>query len=170
MGVLRRGYRVPFSPPPPLFLVPIPLPSYSPSSPKGVALREEVVALLAKGAIEPAPPLSGLLQPPVRRVEDIGLVEACDRIVPSQWVRPSNTFQDGDQSVDSLVCSERQLDGLHRPEGCIPSGPCASGQPSLLAGFGRRAGLPVSSTLFWTLPSSSGLHQGHGSCLAHSPS
>ena len=55
--VLRRGYRIPFSSPPPLFPVPISLPSYSPSSPKGVALREEVVALLAKGAIELAPPL-----------------------------------------------------------------------------------------------------------------
>ena len=53
--VLRWGYRVPLSPPP-LSPVPIPIPSYSPLSPKGIALREEVIALLAKGAIEEAPP------------------------------------------------------------------------------------------------------------------
>ena len=67
------------------------------------------------------PPPSGFLQPPVRRVEDLGLVEACDRSVPFQWVHPSNSFQDRDQSVDSPVCSEGRLDGIHRPEGCIPS-------------------------------------------------
>ena len=79
--------------------------SYSLLSPNGVALRVEVVALLAKGAIEGPP---RFLQSPVRSVEDLGLVEACDRPVPSQWgVRLSDPFQDGDQSVDSPVCSER---------------------------------------------------------------
>ena len=59
--VLRTGYRVPLSSPPQLSPVLIALPSYSPSLPKGVALREEVVALLAKGAIEPA----SLFPPPL---------------------------------------------------------------------------------------------------------
>ena len=58
--VLRRGYRFPFSSPPPLSPVPIPLPSYSPSSIKGIAFRGEVAALLAKGEVEPAAPSPGI--------------------------------------------------------------------------------------------------------------
>ena len=50
--VLRMGYRLPFSSPPPLSQVLISLPSYSPSSIRGIALLEKDLALLAKGAIE----------------------------------------------------------------------------------------------------------------------
>ena len=57
--VLRMRYRLPFSLPPPLSPVPIPLPSYSPSSVKGIALHGEVSVLLAKGAIELTPPSPG---------------------------------------------------------------------------------------------------------------
>ena len=57
--VLRFGYRVPFVVPPPLSSVPIHLPSYSPSSTRGVALLEAVQDLLAKGAIELAPSTPG---------------------------------------------------------------------------------------------------------------
>ena len=39
----------------------------------------------------PPPSYSGLLQQPVCRVEDLGLVEACDRFVPSQW-NPSKSI------------------------------------------------------------------------------
>ena len=52
-------YSLPFSSPPPLSLVSIPMPSYSPSSIKGKALQKEVLLLLAKGAIELAPPSPG---------------------------------------------------------------------------------------------------------------
>ena len=45
--------------PPPLSQVPIPLPSYSPTSIKGIVLHGEVSALLANGAIELAPPSRG---------------------------------------------------------------------------------------------------------------
>ena len=55
MEVLRLGYRVPFVSDPPLSAVPIPLPSYSPSSIKGKALQGEIEALIAKGAVELAP-------------------------------------------------------------------------------------------------------------------
>ena len=55
MEVLREGYRIPFLRPPPLSPVPIPLPSYSPSSTKGVALRDCTLSLVAKGAVELAP-------------------------------------------------------------------------------------------------------------------
>ena len=52
--VLRFGYVIPFHSPPPLSSTPIPLPSYTPSSIRGVALAAAVKDLLSKGAIEPA--------------------------------------------------------------------------------------------------------------------
>ena len=57
--VLRLGYRVPFVSDPPLSVVPIPLPSYSPLSIKGKALQGEIEALIAKGAVEIAPSSPG---------------------------------------------------------------------------------------------------------------
>ena len=106
MEVLQWGYRVLFSSPPPPSPFPISLPSYSLSSLKGVVLREELVALLAKGAIELAPPSPGFYSQ-LRCMEDLGLMEACDRPVQSKWVCPSNPFQDGDQPVSPSVHSER---------------------------------------------------------------
>ena len=49
--VLRFGYRVPFLVTPHLSNVPIPLPSYSPSFIRGLALSAAVADLRAKGAI-----------------------------------------------------------------------------------------------------------------------
>ena len=57
--VLRFSYRVLFLVTPPLSNVPIPLPSYSPSSIRELALSAAVADLRAKGAIEPAPPSPG---------------------------------------------------------------------------------------------------------------
>ena len=57
--VLHFGYQVPFRFLPPLSHVPLPLPSYSPSSIRGLALTAEVSDLLAKEAIELAPPSPG---------------------------------------------------------------------------------------------------------------
>ena len=55
MEVLRYRYRIPFLCKPPLTKVPISLPSYHPSSTKGVALGEATRALVAKSAVELAP-------------------------------------------------------------------------------------------------------------------
>ena len=55
MEVLRFGYCLSFRAIPLLSPVPIPLPSYSPTSIKGIALQAEVADLRAKGAVEPAP-------------------------------------------------------------------------------------------------------------------
>ena len=57
--VLRSGYRIPFRSRPPLSHVPIPLPSYSPNSIRGLALSDAVSALVEKEAIEIAPPSPG---------------------------------------------------------------------------------------------------------------
>ena len=53
--VLRVGYCLPFLGAPPLSNVPIPMPSYSPTSIKGAALEEVTLGLVAKGAVELAP-------------------------------------------------------------------------------------------------------------------
>ena len=55
MEVLRYDYRIPFLCDPPLSKVPISMPSYHPSSTKGVALGEVTQALVAKSAVELAP-------------------------------------------------------------------------------------------------------------------
>ena len=57
--VLHFGYRIPFRSRPPLSHVPIPLPSYSPDSIRGLALSDAVCALVEKEAIEIAPPSPG---------------------------------------------------------------------------------------------------------------
>ena len=57
--VLRYGHRVPFRSLPPLSHVPIPLPSYSPNSIRGLALSDAVSALVENEAIEIAPPSPG---------------------------------------------------------------------------------------------------------------
>ena len=74
MEVLRWGYRIPFLSHPPLSAEPIPMPSYNPSSTKGVALGEVTQALIAKGAVElaPFPSLPRLLQPSVFGVKTSG--------------------------------------------------------------------------------------------------
>ena len=51
--VLRDGYRVPFTDsPPPLARTPVSFPTYRAGSPRAQALRQEVEAMLAKGALE----------------------------------------------------------------------------------------------------------------------
>ena len=53
MTVLRDGYRVPFTDsPPPLARTPVSFPTYRAGSPRAQALRQEVEAMLAKGALE----------------------------------------------------------------------------------------------------------------------
>ena len=55
MEALRVGYWISFDRPPPLSECPISLPAYSPHSIRGVALNQELLNLLRKGAVEPAP-------------------------------------------------------------------------------------------------------------------
>ena len=57
--VLRFGYRVPFLSRHPLSSIPLPLPSYNPSSIRGLAFADAVSDRVAKAAIEPAPPTPG---------------------------------------------------------------------------------------------------------------
>ena len=102
--VLRMGYCLPFSPPPPLSPVSIPLPSYSPTSIKGIALPGEVSAFLAKGAIELTPPLSFILQPSFCCVEDLGVMEARDDLSRlNEFVLQTPFKMESSQSVLSSI-------------------------------------------------------------------
>ena len=101
-------YHLPFSLLSPLSPVPIPLPSYSPSSMTGIVLCGEVLALLAKEAIELAPP-SWILQLSVCCMEDLRVMEVCDRPVSVEQVCSSNSLQDGVQPVGPQFHSKERL-------------------------------------------------------------
>ena len=59
MEALREGYMILFSRRPPLSDQPPPMPSYSPLSIRGRALKKEFIDLPHKGAIERAPQTAG---------------------------------------------------------------------------------------------------------------
>ena len=91
-------------------------------------------------------------------------MEARDRFVPSEQVRSSNLFQDGVQSLGSLIHSEGRLDGLHRLEGHVPlsSLPIHPDSHKFLR-------FVVDGTVyqFWPIHSPSGIYMGHGSGVSH---
>ena len=79
-----------------------------------------------KGSCRAHSPLSALLQPSFCSLEGKGLVEASDRPFASELLHHPNATQDGDQPVGPPCGTEGRLDGLHRFEGCLPSGFSAS--------------------------------------------
>ena len=110
-----------------------------------------------------------LLQPSLRRVEDLGVLETCHRSLDPQSFCGCVTFSDGDHPVGSSVCSSGQLDGLHQPQGIVLAGTCPSGLSPLPSVCGTGQGVPVHCSLLWSLHGSAGLHTGHGSCIRNSP-
>ena len=170
MEVLRYGYRIPFLCAPPLTKAPISMPSYHPSSTKRVALEEATRALVAKSAVELAPlPSPRLLQPTFRCVEDLGVLETRHRSLVPQSLRGCVALSHGDHPVCPSLCSSGRLDGLHRPQGSLPAGPCPSGLSALPSVCGSGQCLPILCPLLRTLHGSTGLLTGHGSCFRHSP-
>ena len=122
MEVLRLGYRVPFMSDPPLSVVPIPLPSYSPSSIKGKALQRGKETLIAKGAVKLAPLSPGFYSHLFMVQKASGSWRPVINLVVIEQVRPTYATQDGVQPVGSPVHQEFRLDDLHRSQGCLPSG------------------------------------------------
>ena len=167
MEVLRYGYRIPFLCDPPLSGAPISMPSYHPSSTKGVALREVTQALVAKSAVELAPlPSLGFYS----RLFVVWKTSGFWR--PVIDLSTLNLFVDVAhfrmETIQSVLLSGR-LDGLHQPQGSLSAGPCPSGLSSLPSVCGSGQGLPVLCPLLRALHSSSGLLSGRGSCFRHSP-
>ena len=114
-------------------------------------------------------PFSGLLQPSVRSVEDLGVMASGHRPLPSQSLCGRVSLSDGDHSVRAPVSASGGLDGLHRSQGSVSSSAgssCFSSLSSLLVPW---HGLPVQSAMLWPFHGSAGLHQGHGSCFSYTP-
>ena len=167
MEDLREGYHIPFLRPP-LFAEPIRMPSYAPTSIKGAALEEVILALIAKGAVELAPLLSPGFYSRLfvvwktsgswRPVIDLSLPQSlCGRVALLR----------GDRPVCSSVCPAGRLDGLHRPSGGVSPGSCSSGISSLPTLCGLWPRLPVHSSVLRSVHGPTGLHSGYGSCVSY---
>ena len=119
------------------------------------------------GASSPA--VSRLLQPALRSLEDLRVLETGYRSLDPQPVRGRSSLPHGDHPVCTAVSSSGRLDGLHRPQGSLPADPCSSGLSSLPSVCCSGPGLPVLCPLLRPVHSPSGLLSGHGSCIRHSP-
>ena len=113
--------------------------------------------------------VSRLLQPAVRSLEDLRVLETSYRSLDPQLVRGRSSLPHGDHPVCTAVSSSGRLDGLHRPQGSLPADPCPSGLSSLPSVCCSGPGLPVLCPLFQPVHGPSGLLSGHGSCFRHSP-
>ena len=102
-------------------------------------------------------------------VEDLGVLETRHRSLDPQFVCGCVSLPHGDHPVCPALSSSGGLDGLHRPQGSLPTGPCPSGLSSLPAVCGSGQCLPVLCPLLRPFHCTSGLHTGHGSCFRHSP-
>ena len=96
-------------------------------------------------------------------------MEARHQSLDPQFVCGRSSLPHGDHPVRTAVSSSGRLDGLHRPQGSLPAGPCPSGLSSLPSVCSSGQCLPVLCPLLRAIHSSSGLHSGHGSCFRHSP-
>ena len=114
-------------------------------------------------------PFSGLLQPSVCSVEDLGVMASGHRPLPSQSLCGRVSLPDGDHSVCTPVGASGGLDGLHRSEGSVSSSAGSSSFSSLSSLRFQRPCLPIQSAVLWPLHGSAGLHQGHGSCFSYTP-
>ena len=158
--VLRFRYQVPFRSRPPLSSILLPLPSYSPSSIRGLALADAVSDLVAKEAIDPAPPTSGFYSRLLVTPEVTG-----DRPLTPQRFCGCRPLSYGDYTDRSPVSLCGRLDGVPGSPGRLPPG-SGSAIFSLVSEVLRReVGLPVPRALFWPVDGSSGIHPRHGPCL-----
>ena len=169
MEVLRFGYHIPFLRVPPLSKEPIPLASYSPTSTKGIALQDvTLISCRDRDGQLSSSTFSGLLQPDVRRLEDLRVVESSDRPLGLHSLSFKDFLQEGDQSVGSFVSSSGRLDGLRRSQGSILTSPRPPGQSQVPAVCALGRALPVSGSLLRPLHGFPGLHQGYDANLVHS--
>ena len=112
---------------------------------------------------------SGLLQPSVRCMEDLGVVVSGHRPLPSQSLCGHVPLSDGDHSVRAPVSLSGGLDGLHRFEGSVSPSASSPGFSSLSTLRVQGSRVPVQGAVLWPLHGSAGLLSGHGSCFRHPP-
>ena len=155
--VLRVGYCLPFLSAPPLSNVPIPMPSYSPTSIMGAVLEEVTLGFIATGAVELAP------------LPSPGFYSRGHRPLPSPSLCGRVSLPHGDHSVCAPVGASGGLDGLHPSEGSVSSSAGSSSFSSLSSLHVQGHCLPFQRAVLWPLHGSAGLHQGHDSCFSYTP-
>ena len=106
---------------------------------------------------------SRLLQPSFCGDEGLRVVEAGDRPFAAEPEGVEDVLQDGDSPVGSVVGPSWRLDGVSGLEGRLFADSDASGISQISQVRGVWEGLPVQSSLLWTLHGSTGLYTGHGS-------
>ena len=117
-----------------------------------------------------SPSFSRLLQPSFCGDEGLRVVEAGDRPFVTEPEGVEDVLQDGDSPVGPVVGPSWRLDGVSGLEGRLFAGSDASGISQIPQVRDVWEGLPVQSSLLWTLHGSSGLHTGHGSGVGFSTS
>ena len=125
MTVLRDGYRVPFKDsPPPLARTPVSFPTYRAGSPRAQALRQEVEAMLCQRSLRNRPRSgSRLLQSSLPGGEGDWRLEACDRSLSFERLRPADAVQDGNSRFGAVVCQRGGFSSFLGSEGCVLSDP-----------------------------------------------
>ena len=156
MTVLWDGYRVPFKDsPPPLSRTPVSFTTYRAGSPRAQALRQEVEAMLAKGALEIA------LDPGPAFYSRLFLVEKAsggwrpviDLSHLNEFVQLTRFKM---ETVVSVLLSVREGDFL----ASLDLKDAYFQIPIHIEVHVGGDGLPVPSPVFWAVDRSPGLHQG----------
>ena len=162
MTVLRDGYRVPFTDSPPsLARTPVSFPTYRAGSPRAQALRQEVEAMLAKGALRNRPRSgSRLLQSPLPGGEGDWRLEACDRSLSLERLCPADVVQDGNSRFGAVICQRGGFSSFLGSEGCVLSDPDPRIIEEAVEVHVGGDSLPVQSPVLWSVDCSPGLYQG----------
>ena len=162
--VLRDGYHVPFKDsPPPLARTPVSFPTYRAGSPRAQALRQEVEAMLAKGALEiardPGPGFYSrlfLVEKATggwRPVIDLSL----------ERLRPAHAVQDGNSRFGAVICQRGGFSSFLGSEGCVLSDPDPRIIEEAVEVHVGGDSLPVQSPVLQAVDCSPGLYQSlHG--------
>ena len=137
--------------PSPLSRFPALFDSYFPSSTKGVALQGEILALIEKGAVEHTPPSPGFYSHVFVVMEALGSWKPIiDLAIQNKFVRQSRFKMESNQSVLSAIQRD-DWNVLHRPEGCLPSGPCPSGEHEIPSLYDVQQGFSIQGPMFQPL-------------------
>ena len=149
-------------------IVPIPMPSYSPTSIKGAALEEVTLGLIAMGAVELAPLTSPGFSSHLfivwktsrswRPVIDLSHLIRFVDVSPFQM-----------ETIQSVLLAVRQGNWMASID--LMEAYLQVPVPQLLVTFFTSCSVTLSlqSAVLWPLHGSAGLHRGHGSCFSCSP-